>query len=300
MPSLRETIAAAMESSGYDPEAPTGLTDVPVPSPPEGEAAPEVTDPEATGAPEAPEQVDGDAGRVSEGITNVASEATEDVPTEYYGLDLSDLPPEARLTVINRLKDQDKLIQQEKRKNAELAREEQQSAEDQPELTSDDIMEALGYSRDDPMYDVKAEVAGPLAQRLIAMETAFSQFVQQEQLERLASHWDGTLDYMEGEYGKLPMTREEVFEYAADNGIMDPQDAYNRIAVPGRKRMSAEVEKAKAEALRNVKAGLATPRPSTGDAGSSEPTGNLSPREAAIMAAKQTGIDWGDALKATR
>ena len=280
-----------MEDSGYDSEAPPGLHDVDLPSAGDGTAAAAEDSSYTTDTPVVSGPVDGDHGEASEGT---------EVPTEYFGLDLSDLSPESRQSVITRLKEQDKLIQQEKRTNAELAKAEEPAAQDTPEPTVDDIMEALGYDKGDPMYDVKAEVAGPLAQRLVQMEAAFSQFVQAQQLEKLADHWDGTLDYMESEYGKLPMDREEVYEYAADNGISDPRDAYNRIAVPGRKRMSAEAEKARAEALRNAKRGIGTPRPTTGDAGPSEPEGRLSPRESMILAAKQTGIDWGDALRATR
>lgn len=233
--------------------------------------------------------------------------AEEDVPTEYFGVDLSDLPPEKRQEIIDGFKERDGIIQSVQRRNAELEKgKEGEEASEEPQALDDDaLMGELGYDPDDPMYDVKKEVALPLARQLESLVGVVGQMYQERQAEQFESHWNSTLDALESEHGSLPISRDELVDIAIKEQIFDPVDAFNRVAMSGRKTVQdaaaawrAEAEKAppKAPAKPRPKP-PSTSRPNAANAAPSEPTELLDPTQAAMKAAEDAGLDWGTVLR---
>lgn len=291
--SVREAALAAMKEQGITAENwPTDTGEEVIEPEVEGEeeakpdatAAPEEKDPETSPSPseEAPARAD------------------DDVPTEYFGVDLSDLPSEKRADIIARFKEQDRYVQSVQRKAAELEKQvatPQAEPEPEPEPLSDDaIMEWFGVSPDDEMYDVKKEMMLPIAKRQYQNELAVQQMMEEQQAKEFASHWNSTLDQLEADHGKLPISRDELIDIALENNIFDPVDAYARVHLSGRKTFAAEVEKFKTEAKEAAKKPPATQRPRATEATSAEPPELIDPKEAAKRAAKKLGFDWGDAL----
>lgn len=295
-PSIREAALAAMEAAGvptageWDTEDEQSTDQALEDQTPQDDPA---SSDEAVTGDQEPENTD----------TPPASEDDE-VPTEYFGLDLSDLPSEKRQEIIDRFKEQDSYIQSIQRAKAEEDRKNQQppEAEVEPEMPSDDeIMEMLGYDPEDPMYDVKKEVALPMAKMVLNQTAIVQQMAEERQIAEFEAHWDSTLDALEATHGKLPISRDELIDIAIENNIFDPADAYARVYLQGRAAVSKDVEAFKAEAAK-IAADKAKPKPPSTTrprSATTEPTApseNLTPREAAIKAAKDMGLDWKDTL----
>lgn len=280
-PGVQATLDKVRQAQGGDGEG-----DQEAQTPPAG-------DPAGQGAPEPPSE--------------------DDVPTEYFGLDLSGLPAPKRQEVIEAFKAQDRYIQSLQKREPEGQEPQgtqQQTPPEEPEppkeVTDDDIMKFLGVSPDDPMYEVKKEIMVPIAKPLIETAQTVQAFQQQQELDAFIDHWETTLDRMEKDYGKLPISREELAVIAEKEGIFEPEMAYARVALEGRAKLDKLRQEALAELERQDKNTDGPKPPSTTRPGptapdDTKPTGEqklLSPREAALAAAKATGLDWGDTLKA--
>jgi hypothetical protein len=290
-PSVREAALAAIQEAGLDE------SNWPIEEAPHEEGVePDPTTPAATEeVEEAEEESEAPA---AEDDSVEAPEEDASVPTEWFGVDLSGLPSEKRAEIISHYKDQDRYAQSLAKKLAEKPDEAEEPPEPEAELDDDQLMEALGVSQDDPMYDVKKEIQAPLA-RIIAQQQAVLQQVQERDSEQqFISWWDGGLDEMEAQFGPLSINREDLAQIALKEGLRSPQEAYARVALSGRKTVEDLVTKAKAATKEKV----AKPKPSTqrprGDAAATKPPSkNMTPKEAAEAAAKSLGFDWGDSLK---
>jgi hypothetical protein len=288
--SIREAALAAIEKAGLtDSNWPTddGTGNDPEAQPDPEAVAPE-TEPEAPETPAAP----------------VAPASDDEVPTEYFGVDLSGLPAEARQTIIDAYKAQDRYIQSlQQNKGTEPAQAPQPVAAPEPEAaepSDDDIMAALGVSPDDEMYEVKKELMLPMAKQTLQMQAAMEEMVEAQQVQKFEAHWNSTLDQLEQDHGKLPVSREELLSIAVANNIFDPADAYARVYLSGRANMNAEVEKFKAQAKAAAEEKKQRP-PSTVPPRSEEvvPATKpelLDPKAAMRQAAKDLGMDLGKTL----
>jgi hypothetical protein len=234
-----------------------------------------------------------------------AGQGDDDVPTEYFGIDLSDLPSEKRLEVINRFKEQDRYVQSVQQKAAELEKRAQNPPQEAPveeetPLTDDDIMAAFGVSPDDPMYEVKKEMILPTAKEVFTLKSEMQSFMEDQRVAQFEQYWNTTLDQLEQDHGKLPITREELLQLAVDNNIYDPMDAYARVHLSGRKTLQNEVERFKADALKAANERKAKPpatqHPRSSETVSVEKPELLDPKAAAKAAAEKLGFDWGKTL----
>jgi hypothetical protein len=268
------------------------------PTAPEVPEEPEVEDSPA----ESDEAVQGDDDDPDEDDPEAPAGAEDDVPTEYFGLDLSELPSEKRAEIIANFEKQDRFVQSVQRRAAELEKQLQdpkpEAEEPEPEpLTDDDIMAALGVSPDDATYDLKKEMLLPLAKPLIELRQQQEAMIEAQQIAAFEEHWTSTLDELEAEHGHLPVSREELVQIAYENNIYDPVAAYAQVHLHGRKALSAEVEKFKADAKKSRKKPPSTTRPRSEETKPVTPPELMDPVQAAMAAAKSTGLDWAEALK---
>lgn len=248
----------------------------------------------------------GDRAEDEDEETDESAATDEDVPTEYFGIDLSPYAPEDRKTIIEELRNRDKVIQDTMRSKKSKDDEDEEGDEnaDPPvqDMSDEEIMEALGYSKDDPLYDVKSEVALPIAKQVANLTGFMREFVMEQQTQQFIQNWENTVTSLEDSYGKLPISHEELAQYALDNNIVNPVDAYNRYAMEGQKflrdktkALNEAKKTAKTKVKEKVKKKPSTARPSA-PGNLVPPAKNLTPKEAAAEAAKRLGFDWSDAL----
>jgi hypothetical protein len=220
------------------------------------------------------------------------------------GLDLSEVPVEKRKEIIDRFKEQDRYANREHQRAKELEKQLESQEPDsppvqeepEPELSDEDLLAALGYDKDDPMFEVKAEVALPLAKEVVKMRQALQTIVQERMLDQFEANWNSTLDSLEGRHGKLPIGRDELLEFAADNNIDDAETAYLKYMTPRKQQISDEVAKAKAEALRELKKKSAGQRPRTAKVkAKSQDAKNF--KEAFKMVESEQGVDMDKLIK---
>lgn len=234
------------------------------------------------------------------------SEATgtdSDAPTEYFGVDLSELPAEKRRDIIAGFRERDDYISKLLREKSEPAVPEPMAPTPQAEeLTDDALLRALGLDPENDMFDQHtAKVALPLARQLLETKAAVDELMQTQSISQAERFWNTSLDSLEKQFGELPIDRIAVLEFAAENQIADPQDAYWRIMGPVRQQLMQAVQTHRETELRDAKRGAASVRPRT--------TGKTTPakleatsvrnavQEAARIAAEERGLDWEQAVK---
>jgi hypothetical protein len=226
----------------------------------------ERTEPEAEGT----QQEETQASEAREEQSAEETTADNEVPTEYFGVDLSDLPPDARKEVIAGYQERDKFIQQLLRDKAdspdgaEPTAEAATPSESEGEVSDADILQALGIDpENDPFAEHTAKAALPLAKMVLSLNEQVAQLTQQNEVSATERYWETSLTALEGQYGKLPVGRDEVLKLAADAGIAEPMDAYWRIMGPGRQEVFSEVQKRRAELEQTLKrSAQGTTRPS--------------------------------------
>lgn len=240
--SMRQDIAAAIEGAEApegtaEAEAPEGQT--PAPDASDG-GQPEGTNDDGEGAPEAPE-------------------GTDDTPTEYFGFDLSGVEPEQRAAFIAELQKRDDYI-------GKLLRDKEPAPagdgtppveQPEPEFPSDEeLLRSLGLDPENPFDVEQGKLALPLAKQQIQQQQALSALVEQQELANLDRYWRDSLSGLEREFGTLPKTldHERVMEFAAENGIGNPLDAYWRIVGPGRDALSKSLETERARVAKVTEA----------------------------------------------
>ena len=287
-PTAREAALAALAESGLDE------SNWPVDESQEDESE-EVTDEDTD-----TEAVEEEAA-TSDETEEDESEEDDSVPTEWFGVDLSGFPSEKRAEIIEAFKEQDRyaqsLSQKLKEKEGEPPQEEEEP-EAVAELDDDQLMEALGVPKDDPMYDVKKEIMAPMARVMAQQQQVVQQLQEREAEEQFIQWWETGLDEMEAQFGPLSIDREDLAQIALKEGLRSPQEAYARVALSGRKTVEDLVKKAKEgvqEKARKKKP--STQRPRSDSAASKPEAKKMTPAEAAEAAMKSTGFDWGEALK---
>jgi hypothetical protein len=274
----------------------------------------EATDEGESAPPAAPQQGEDPADVVTEGGESAEAEApqgTADVPDSYFGVDLSDVPVEKRASIISTLQEQNERIRSAMQRNAELTKaleagetpqsQEQQQQDPAPaDLTDEDILAAFGLSKDDPMYEVKAEVLLPVAKRQLQTDSVVERLVAEREAEQALAFWDQQLDALEAEFGQVPADvggRDTVIEYALEHNVLDPAAAFHAVTAGARKVLSDAATKARQEALAELKRTQAgNPRPQNQ---ATEPVERVKAatieeamRQAADIAERQTGTSF--------
>jgi len=245
-----------------------------------------------------------------------SKELTEDdVPTEYFGEQLGDLPPEVRQRIIDTYKAKDSRITKLEQRLAEQRKAEEENpasgrGEEAPELppipSDEEILALYDITPDHPYYEVAKAVALPLAKQNLILAGNFETMKQQVEADQAWNVWNDTLDSLESEYGKLPVERDVIFEFAAEQGIYDPEVAYMKMAFAAKKVIgdAATQERVKSlEALREKKkqqgGGL---RPAGIPKTESKPIPADIPidqaiKQAAKEAEEEFGVSFGDAAQ---
>lgn len=298
---VKEAATAAFEDSG-------------LPEDPEATVEP-LTDPIVTVAEEAPEdeEKDGgaDPGEPAPGAGDEVEPAEEDVPTSYFGTDLSAFPAKERADIIAKFQEQNKLINKLQREDAAKPDTPAAPAVEtpaapvvepvEPEMTDEVLIEALGLDMEDP-YDARtAKVAVPLARLVLDLKNQVEGVVTNSTVAETSQVWNTTLDTLESQYGELPVPRIELLERAADEGIADPTTAYWAAVGPLRAKLANEVSELLKERRASDKKAATTPRPRTSTPVEATRLTNtdtkLAVAEAAELAARELGMDWAEATK---
>ena len=253
--------------------------------------------PSATGSTNSDASSEGQSATGSENkVDSEAQEGTE-VPTEYFGYKFPpDLTPEQRGEIITELKKRDDTIGKLLRGRDEGAAEAVADVEPEAEpLTDADILQALGLDPEDPFAAQTAKAVLPVVRKQLEQENVIAQLMEIQELNEIDRSWRASLTGLEKEFGALPVevTHDAVMQFAAENGIGSPLDAYWRIAGPGRTAAESLVT-ARAGALRAAKAASATTRPGSGNAVDEAPvvgkTTKAATREAAGRILRELGF----------
>ena len=253
------------------------------------------------------ESEDATSAASAEGGTDVGTEATsgeseapmgtDDTPTEYFGLDLSDLEPNQRAAVIDELKKRDDHIG--KLLRGKVADEEQAQPDPAPaplaQASDEDILQALGLDPDNPFDEQAAKVAVPLVRKQLEQEAMLSQLIEMQELNDIDRTWRGTLGDLEKEFGVLPpgLDHEAIMEFAAENGINSPVAAYWQVMGPGRAALAEATKGERAKSLTGAKRAASAVRPAPVSAEDEAPLESKTTKGATREAAKRIMRELG-------
>lgn len=240
----------------------------------------------------------------SEDDTSEAPEGTEEFPDTYFGLDLSALSQEQRANIVGELRKRDdhigKLLRE--RVPGETAETEPsvETEEAPEELTDEAILQALGLDPENPMQEDAIRVALPLVKKQVAQDQQLSTLMETLELQEIDRTWRQALSGMEREFGTLPteLDHDSVMQYAAENGITNPMDAYWRIVGPGRAALQEAITKTSAAKKASTETNAAkkaasTTRPASTDADDDSPVEGKNVKEATAEAAKRIMAQLG-------
>ncbi len=251
-PGLRSAIAEAVE--GFEPT--------------EGTDEPEATADEEPTPDASPGGESADTPDDGEDTSEATVEGTdEEVPTEYFGLDLSGLEPKQRAEIIGELRKRDDHIGKLLRdRNADSVETEPETGEPETpsEPTDEEILSALGLDPENNPFDEQAaKVALPLVKRQLQQDRTLAALIEQQELAEIDRSWRQSLSGLEREFGPLPadIDHDKVMEFAAESGIGNPVDAYWRIVGPGRAALTDAMKRLEKEQRTAAKKAAATTRP---------------------------------------
>lgn len=250
--------------------------------------------------PEAPAEEETDVTSSEEPTEETVSEAPEgtDVPTEYFGVDLSKLDAAERAALVGEFQQRDKFIQQLLRNKPEEAAAAETSSEDDGTISDQELLAALGLDDpDDPYAETTAKVALPLAKLVLNLQEEVTSLKQTSDVERTERFWESSLTGLETKFGALPVSHDEVFKLAAEAGVGDPTDAYWRIMGPARQEVMVEVQRRREAIVKPIKDGAkGNVRPKTDAETSETPVVAKDVNEAMRLAiaklAKERGITF--------
>lgn len=227
-----------------------------------------------------------------------AQEGTE-VPDSYFGFEFPpDLTPEQRTEIIGELKKRDDQIGKLLRERPdEDAIKPEDVPDPTPELTDAEILQALGLDPEqNPFDEATAKLAVPLVRRQVQQEATIAQLIELQELNEIDRSWRSSLEGLEREFGALPteVDHESVMEFAADNGINSPVDAYWRIVGPSRATLDKATKGIQARRLAESKRSAASTRPETTVADDDVPPASKTTRgatkEVATKLLKELGL----------
>lgn len=274
---LEAAVAAAIASSGYDPD--------------EGED-PDVVDILDDTEPSSTVEDSSTTADEPEGDKPQA-----DIPDVYWGVDLSDIPMEKRADIIAHFEQQDSTIRKlQDRLTAAPEEPAPPTAPEEPEDISDEeLLRAAGY---DP-EDYQAQSLVPMLRQQLALEDTVTALQKELQGRAIEETWNSQLDELETKYGKLPGDRVAILTEAVRQGYATPYETYFRIAAPARQEVENAVTKARREAAKRAEG--ASPKPRSGGVETPLPAKGTSLRDAVALsmkkASKYTGFSWRESVK---
>jgi hypothetical protein len=313
-PSLEEAFAAA--SAGLEDDAADEAQD--------DESQDPVAEEEEVESEESEEIETSDEDEGEEAESDESEEKGTAIPDSYFGVDLSNLPDDVKQEVYDSLRQKDsytnRLSQEKSGLEKEVAelREFIQSrlgddTEDEgPELDeegnptfempSDDeivkyITEEYKLEEDDPFYEIQVKAALPGVKAAIAADVRNQQLQYQVQLAEYERFYNSSIDRLESEQGKLPLPRGEFLQWAAENDLGDPKEAYETFVTHAKgiiesktadSRTKAEAAKAAAKRELKKKSAVQSRRSAAGT--TENRTTKPSIEEAIAMAVKETGV----------
>lgn len=240
--------------------------------------------------------VEGTAADDTEADSEAQEEGTEDVPSEYFGIDLSGLEPKERLAIIEGFQKRDdyigKLLREQSTEDTKGSTEE---AEELPPISDEDILKELGIDPEDPYQEQAAKVALPLVRAQLQQQATLAQLIEMQELAEIDRSWRTSLNGLEKEFGALPkeLDHEKVMEFAAENGIGNPADAYWRLVGPSRMALTEAMKKAEAERARAAKRSISTVKPRSTEAEDDAPLQGRNVKEATREVTKKLLADLG-------
>lgn len=203
----------------------------------------ETTTPSTDGA-QADVELQDAAGTQSETEAVATAEGTDDLPDSYFEVDLSGLPAEEKRLIMDALKARDDKIGKLLRGAPEGDQETDGAAgaageqEAPPTPVSDeDILKQLGLDPENPFDETATKVAIPLVRALQGLSEQVNGLIEDRELEQMDRYWTSELDRLETANGQLPINRIAVIEYAAQNGLQNPEAAYWQIAGPAKRQV---------------------------------------------------------------
>jgi hypothetical protein len=218
----------------------------------------------------------------------------------YWGTDLTDLPAEKQVAIIDHFEQQDSTIhklQNDLKRPEEPARTEPAPVPD--EVEDQDLLRAIGLDPEDPNVESLAPAIVPILRNQLQLEGTVEQMSQRSAAQEAETHWNKTLDELEGAHGKLPGDRLGVLKYAVDNSIASPYEAYFRLQAPVKREVEDFVQ-AQRRAQGQKDAGGQV-RPQASDADTPPIAKGMSLRDAVRagmeVAEKRSGVKWVDAVR---
>lgn len=235
-------------------------------------------------------------------------QVTGDVPDEYFGVDLSGVEPEQRQAIVDRFQQSDQYINRILQEKARLEQQPPQpQEEEQFELPSDeDLSSYFGLNEEDPYYDVKRDVLLPVGKHLAQIQQGIEYLSDAFTSQQTMDHWNRELTRLEGDHGQIPgLSHDDIMQFAAGEGIADPEAAFLKLWAPAQKVIRDEAQKLQPKdvetELRRRKDAATGTRPRSG--GDTEPqeikADNMmdAVRQAVKRAAETHKTSWGDALR---
>jgi len=275
-----------------DPEAPVAVIDVTEEKP----AAPVAGEEEPSKGE--PAEADADSAETDD------MSAQREEYQRLTGVSLDGVPDDLAQGILDQFKQQEGYIQ---KLQARLSAEPEKPAAPEPEegdisvedISDEDLLKAAGYDPEDFEVQNMARFILPGLRRELALEDKVEALSRESAVSQTQARWNGSLDKLEGEYGKLPFTREQVLRYAIEEQIADPEVVYFRLTAPVRKEAEALVADARRAAAKRIESGGLKPR--SVDAGPPVVTEEMTLHEAveaaAKAAAKESGKSWKDIFK---
>jgi hypothetical protein len=256
------------------------------------------------------------AGAPAEVVTDPSTDqtVTEDPPETYFGVPMGDLPPETRQQIQDAFKAKDSRITKLEQRVAEQRKAEDENPEPLEDLepavmpSDEELLGLFGFTSDHPYYEMAREITLPVVKQNLILAGTVEQLRQESQAEQAWNFWNDELDTLERQHGTLPIDRDTVFEFAAEQNILDPEVAYMKLAFAAKETLNEETTKARVaeiEKLRDRKrqGGVGVrPRGSVPvDVKAADlPKDNLNEaiKAAAAQTAEEMGLPW-DAAAAT-
>lgn len=263
---------------------------------PEGEEESTADKVEATTPPK--EETPGST-EVSE---EVDTEPAGDVPSELFGVDLSRLPDEDRAVFIREWTEQNKTISRLQREKAAASKNEEappakETEPDVSQFSDEEIATALGLDPEDlDAPGVRASIA--LARGYAELRGQVATVVETTKAAETRTTWDSKLAELEGRYGELPVSHEQLQEWAKGEGVSDPEAAYWKAVGPIRFEVREMLDKRMKDVRTAGKKSATTPRPTsstpTTDAPLTSKDAKSAVAEAFRRAAQEKGFVFND------
>ena len=280
---LRAALAEAVEESDYPTDEKLAETDewdfesddVPAPAAGDGSIPGKDDDEEVVETPEA-DSVQGS------------------IPETYFGVDLTGIPEEQARAIYESLQQQDTYIHklQERLATEPAAPAQEAAPEPQEAVTDEALLQALGFDPDDWETQQLAPRILPLARTVIELEDKVDQLANIETTRAVETQWNTQLNDLEATYGKLPFERVKVLQYAIEEQITSPFEAYFKLSAPAKKEVESAVAAARQTAAKQAVQGGVKPR-SSANIGTSIDPKTTSLRDAVKQAMAETEKETG-------